>query len=141
MKLRIIELPDDHAFLSPVRALVDGVFKVIAWLALAATLQVVAEATHSALLWSLCLTGYFMIAFYIQTFFDWLTHGKFPGMSAAIRDARPGKASRFAFVRLLSRFAVPTVGIVIWFSLILAMQSTIEKSASLIVEFQKSSKK
>ncbi|OSI69917.1 hypothetical protein [Bradyrhizobium canariense] len=141
MKLRIIELPDDHAFLSPVRSLVDGVFKIIGWLALSATIQVAAEATRSALLWSLCLTGYFMIAFYIQTFFDWLTHGKLPGMATSIRDVRPGQGSRFGFVRLLSRIAVPAVGIAIWFALILAMQSTIEKSASLIVDFQKSSKK
>ncbi|MET4235555.1 hypothetical protein ABIA85_008866 [Bradyrhizobium sp. LA6.10] len=141
MKLRIIELPDDHAFLSPVRSLVDGVFKVIAWLALSATIQVAAEATRSVLLWSLCLTGYFMIAFYIQTFVDWLTHGKLPGMSAAIRDVRPGKGSRFALVRLLSRFGVPAISVAVWFALILAMQSTIEKSASLIVEYQRSSKK
>lgn len=141
MKLRIIELPDEHTFLSPVRSLVDGVFKLIAWLALSATIQVAAESTHSALLWSLCLTGYFMIAFYIQLFLDWLTHGKLPGMSAAIRDVRPGKRSRFAVIRVLSRYMIPATGLIIWLALILTMQSTIEKSASAFVEFQKSSKK
>lgn len=141
MKLRIIELPDDHAFLSPVRSLVDGVFKVIGWLALSATVQVAAEATRSALLWSMCLIGYLMIAFYIQTFIAWLGHGKLPRMTAAIRDVRPGRGSRFSFVRWLSRVAVPAIGVVIWLSLMLAMQSTIERSASAIVEFQKSSKK
>ncbi|SFN80876.1 hypothetical protein SAMN05216573_12258 [Bradyrhizobium sp. Rc3b] len=121
--------------------MVDGFFKIVAWLALSATIQVVAEATRSVLLWTLCLTGYFMLVLYIQTFVDWLTHGKLPGMAVAIREVRPGKGARFGFVRWLSRVAVPAIGVVIWLSLMLAMQSTIEKSASAIVEFQKSSKK
>lgn len=141
MKLRIIELPDDHAFLSPVRSLVDGVFKVIGWLALSATIQVAAEATQSAPLLWLAYIGCFTVLFYLQKFLNWLTHGKLPGMTVALRDARPGRSSKLAGIRLLSRVGVPLLGLVIWISIIAAIQVTIGRSATSIVEYQKSSKK
>jgi hypothetical protein len=117
--------------------LVDGVFKVIAWLALAATIQVAAEATQSVLLWILCAIAYLMIMFYLQTFVSWLSHARLNGSASSLRELRPGNNSKLAAIRGLSRLGLPVIGVAIWLAVILGMQTTIGKSAQAIVEFQK----
>ncbi|WOH78263.1 hypothetical protein RX327_20055 [Bradyrhizobium sp. BEA-2-5] len=134
-------LPDDHAFIYSVRGLVDGVFKVFGWLALAATFQVAAEATQSKFLWVICGIAYLAIFLYLQAFIEWLGYLKFNGLSSALRELRPGQSSKHKTVRRLSRAMHAVISFAIWAALVIGMQTVVEKSAAAIVVFQQAKAK
>lgn len=77
MKFPWGELPDEHAFFYSARPLVDWSFKVIAWLGICASIQIAAEATNSRALWTLLILAYFLILFFLRSFFDWLLSVQF----------------------------------------------------------------
>lgn len=140
MKFRWFELPDDHAFPYAVRSLVEGYFKVIAWLAIAATFQITAEATKSRFLWTICGLAYLMILLYVQAFISWLAQAKFGERGRSIQGMRPGWHSKIRTVRWMSKTFIGSMSFLVWAALMLGVQTAITSSVSAIVDFQKSSR-
>jgi hypothetical protein len=135
MELRFGELPDDHVFLTRVRSLVDWSFKLIAWLLLCATLQVGAQATGNAYIWTLAILANILIYFFCQSALDWIWHLK----RYKQRDERPKET------KLLNKFFRWTriiIASVLWFSLIAIQMKAVDEAIDALASFQttKSSK-
>jgi hypothetical protein len=140
VKFRWFELPDHHEFIYSVRSLVDGYFKVAAWLAISATFQVAAEATNSRFLWVICGLAYLMIFVYLQAFISWLGQAKFGEGRRSLQDMRPGRRSKLRIVRWMSSLILGSISFLVWAALMLGVQTAIGSSVSAIVDFQKSAR-
>jgi hypothetical protein len=130
MEFKFGELPDDHVFLTRVRSLVDWTFKLIAWLALCATLQVAAQTTGSPYICGLSILAYLMIFFFCQSFLDWLWHLKRYTKKEKPTTAPkpPGRLKRW------SKFAIAGI---VWLLLIQLQQRAVSEAIGALVSFQK----
>nr|AWM01283.1 hypothetical protein CIT40_15410 [Bradyrhizobium amphicarpaeae] len=140
-KFRFFELPDDHGFIYSARGLVDGYFKVLSWLLITATFQIIAETSHSALAWALCVLAYLMIFFYLQAFVNWLAHMRWRGSGRAIRNFDPGQNSKHGLVRRLSAATVAATGTLLWLGIVFGVQASIDRTVTAIVEVQRAKAK
>ncbi|KYK44900.1 hypothetical protein A1D31_11830 [Bradyrhizobium liaoningense] len=138
---RYFDLPYDHGFIYSVRGLVDGYFKILGWLVITATFQIIAETSHSALIWAICIIAYVMVLFYIQAFINWLSHMRRRGSDRAMRDLGRGKTSKNRFVRRLSAAATAAAGLLMWFAIIFFVQQAIDRTVTAIVEIQRTKAK
>lgn len=72
MRFKYYYLPDEDPFLSPVRQIVETIFKIFGWMILTGTIQYAAEATKSILLYILVGIAYILLLFYLQSLGEWL---------------------------------------------------------------------
>ena len=128
-------VPERHTFLLFAAPITDWVFKLIAWLGIAATFSIAAEKTGNSFLIVVARIATFLPSWFLYEFLLWLSSPK--------RNPRPASAVPSAFRRFVNKFRgllVAVAAFLIWWSLVIAAHAIVQQIIQAIAEFQKAAR-